>query len=277
MLANSYLVRVLEDERLAKQILQGLKMNNEVLVEVICKDTIYGQGTNRITSVFLLDSLVRLGDLNKGNFILDSLTKNTQLLLIIRSIKNTDSLFSSPGSVAIDDLLYELTAFKTVVYLLIRIAESRNGANALIQNKLFRVIEDCQFLKLDPDLGLELVFDELAIHNSSFMSINVSLDKPLFLGKDANGISLFELIVPVFQLLAAVLLSMGSSNAMVINEVKKLLIKYRRLTLGVMKRDALRDTNEKYSSSNSNLEGLEKMVKLVVLLCTLTGYHGEES
>lgn len=277
VLANSYLVRVLEDERLAKQILQGLKMNNEVLVEVICKDTIYGQGTNRITSVFLLDSLVRLGDLNKGNFILDSLTKNTQLLLIIRSIKNTDSLFSSPGSVAIDDLLYELTAFKTVVYLLIRIAESRNGANALIQNKLFRVIEDCQFLKLDPDLGLELVFDELAIHNSSFMSINVSLDKPLFLGKDANGISLFELIVPVFQLLAAVLLSMGSSNAMVINEVKKLLIKYRRLTLGVMKRDALRDTNEKYSSSNSNLEGLEKMVKLVVLLCTLTGYHGEES
>lgn len=277
VLANSYLVRILRDGKLAKQILHDLKMNNELLVEVICKDAIYGQGTNRITSVFLLDSLVRLGDLNKGNFILDSLTKNTQLLLIIRSIQNTDSLFSNAGSVSIDDLLYELTAFKTVVYLLIRIAENRNGANALVQNKLFCVIGDCQFLTLDPDLGLDLTFDELAIQSSSFMSVNVSLDNPLFIGKDANGISLFELIVPIFQLLAAVLLSMGSANLTVINEVKRLLIKFRRLLLGVMKRDALRNSNDRSECLDSNREGLKQMVKLVVLLCTLTGYQGEDS
>lgn len=277
LLANSYLVHVLRDTKLARQILQDLKMGSEVLVEVISKDAIYGQGTNRITSIFLLDSLVRLGDINKENFILDFLMKKTQLLLIIRSLKNVNALLTTPQTrVDIDNLLYELTAFKSVTYLLIRIAENRNGAHALVQNKLFQVIGDCSLLQLDPDLGLDLAIDDLSIQSSGLMSINVSLDNPLFLGKDAHGISLFELIVPIFQLLAAVLLSMGSANLAVISEVKRLLIKFRKLSVGVMKRDALREMNEKYSLSDATLEGQERMVKLIVLLCTLTGYRGEE-
>lgn len=277
VLANSYLVRILNDEKLARPVLQDFKMNSEVLVDVICSDSVYGQGTNRITGIFLMDSLIRLGDLNKENFILSSLTKNTYLLLIIRSIKNTDDLFSSPSeNISIDDLLYELTAFKSIVYLLIRIAENRNGAQALIQNKLFKVIGNCSFLKLDPDLGLELFFDEMTVKNSSLLSVNVSLDKPLYFGKDANGVSLFEIVVPVFQLISAVLLSMGSANLTVIREVKELLAKFRKLSLGIMKRDALKDTNEKYHLSGSSADGLQQMVKLIVMLCTLTGYNGEE-
>lgn len=277
VLANSYLVKILKDVKMAKQILRDLRMNSEMLVEVICNDAIYGQGTNRITSIFLLDSLIQLGGLNKENLILSSLMRNTQLLLIIRSIKNTDTLLNSPSeNISIDDFLYELTAFKTVIHLLIRIAETRNGAKALVQNKLFPVIADCSFLQLDPDLGLELIFDELSIKNSNFIRVNVTLDNPLFLGKGANGISLFEIIVPVFQLIAAVLLSMGSSNLTVIQEVKKLLMKFRKLSLGIMKRDALNDTNGKHNLADSSHQGLKEMVKLIVMLCTLTSYHGEE-
>lgn len=277
VLTNSYLVRILKDSKSAKLVLQDLKMNYERLVEIVCNDVIYGQGTNRITGIFLLDSLIQLGNINKENFILDSLVKNTQLLLIIRTIKNADTMLSSSyENISIDDLLYELTAFKSLLYLLIRIAESRNGAHALIQNKLFQVIQDCKLLQVDPDLGLELVFDELSVKSSSFLTVNVSLDNPLFLGKDTNGISLFELLVPVFQLISAVLLSMGSANQTVIQEVKKLLVKFRKLSLGILKRDALKDTNPKYHLSGSSSEGLAQMVKLIVMLCTLTGYHGEE-
>ncbi|QLL33464.1 hypothetical protein HG536_0E03750 [Torulaspora globosa] len=278
LLANSYLVHALGDTKLARQILQDLKMGSEVLVEVISKDAIYGQGTNRITSIFLLDSLVRLGDINKENFILDFLMKKTQLLLIIRSLKNINVFLTSPqNNVSIDDLLYELTAFKSVTYLLIRIAENRNGAHALIQNKLFQVIEDCSALQLDPDLGLDLVINELSAQNSGLLSINVSLDNPLFMGRDAYEISLFELIVPIFQLIAAVLLSMGSANLRVMSDVKSLLVKFRKLSIGIMKRDALKDMNEKYRLSGVASEGQEQMVRLIVLLCTLTGYRGEET
>lgn len=278
LLANSYLVHVLKQPKLARHIIQDLKMSSEILVEVISKDAIYGQGTNRITSIFLLDSLIRLGDMNRENLILDFLMKKTQLLLIIRSLKNTNALLTSPqNGVSIDDLLYELTAFKSVTYLLTRIAENRNGAHALVQNKLFHVIGDCSILQLDPDLGLDLVIDELSAQNAGLMSVNINLDNPLFLGKDVNGISLFELIVPIFQLLTAVLLSMGSANLAVISEVKKLLMKFRKLAVGILKRDALGDINGKYNLSGANLEGQERMVSLIVLLCTLTGYRGEET
>lgn len=277
VLTNNYLVRVLKDRNLAKLVLQDLKLNYEVLVEIICNDAIYGQGTNRITSIFLLDSLVQLGNLNKENFILESLVRNTQLLLIIRTIKNADALLCSPSeNISIEDLLYELTAFKSILYLLIRIAESKNGAHALIQNKLFQVLGDCSFLQIDPDLGLELVFDEMSVKSSNLLRVNVSLDSPLFWGKEPDGISLFELLVPVFQLISAVLLSMSSSNQSVIFEVKKLLVKFRKLLLGILKRDALKDINPKYRPSGPNSEGLQQMVKLIVMLCTLTGYHGEE-
>ncbi|GAV53176.1 hypothetical protein ZYGR_0AI04590 [Zygosaccharomyces rouxii] len=277
VLTNNYLVRILKDSSLAKQVLRDLKLNYEVLVEIICNDAIYSQGTNRITSIFLLDSLIQLGNLNKENFILDSLVKNTQLLLIIRTIKNVDALLCSPSeNISIEDLLYELTAFKSILYLLIRIAESKNGAHALVQNKLFQVIGDCSFLQVDPDLGLELVFDEMSAKSSNLLRVNVSLDSSLFLGKETDGISMFELLVPVFQLISAVLLSMGSSNQPVILEVKKLLVKFRKLSLGIMKRDALKDINPRYRPSGSSYEGLEQMVKLIVMLCTLTGYHGEE-
>lgn len=277
ILTNNYLVRILKNSDLAKQVLRDLKLNYEVLTEIICNDAIYSQGTNRITSIFLLDSLIQLGNLNKENFILDSLVKNTQLLLIIRTIKNVDALLCFPSeNISIEDLLYELTAFKSILYLLIRIAETKNGAHALIQNKLFQVIGDCSFLHVDPDLGLELIFDEMSAKGSSLLRVNVSLDNALYLGKETGGISMFELLVPVFQLISAVLLSMGSSNQPVILEVKKLLVKFRKLSLGIMKRDALIDINSKYRPSGSTSQGLEQMVKLIVMLCTLTGYHGEE-
>lgn len=278
VLANHYLVRVLKEEKLAREVLQDLKMNSIRLVDVICGDAIFGESTNRVTSILLLDSLIQLANFNKENFVLDSLTKSTHLMLITRSMKNINSLLdSSVNNLGIDALLYELTALKTTIYFLTRIAETKNGAQVLIQNKLFSVIEECSFLLIDPDLGLELVFDESQGQYSNLVKISVNLDNPLMLGKDVEGVSLFELIVPIFQLLAAVLISMGSSNKPVIQNVRNLLIKFKRLLLGILKRDALKESNESHGVSGSNFKSLQQMVELIVMLCSLTGYHGEDT
>ncbi|AET41523.1 Nup192p Ecym_8239 [Eremothecium cymbalariae DBVPG len=277
VLANKYLLRIIKEEHLAKEVLQSLKMANERLVEVICNDAIAGEGSNRITGILLLDALAQLACLNKVNFILDALLKSNMLLLIIRSIKTTDELLSlSSHNITLDNLLYELTAFKSTVYFLIRLAKTRNGSQALVQNEIFQTIESCSFLQIDPDLGLELVFDEVSVRNSNFVRVNLNLDNPLTLGSQANGVSLFEVVVPIFQLIASILLSMGSANKPVMKNVKKLLIQYRKLVQGVLKRDALVESNEAYFVEGSTLEGLQQQVKLVVLLCTLTGYFGEE-
>lgn len=277
VLANRYLLRILKEEAFVKELLQSLKMTNERLVEVICNDAISGEGSSRVTGILLLDSLTQIAGLNKVNFVLEALVKRNMLLLIIRSIKTTDELLSlTSEDITLDNLLYELTAFKSTVYFLIRIAETRSGAQALIQNEIFQTIESCSFLKIDPDLGLELVFDEVTVRNSQFVRVNLSLDNPLSLGK-VNGISLFEVLVPIFQLISSILLSMGSANKTVIKKVRHLLVHFRKLVQGVIKRDALIETDEKYQIKGPTLEGLQQLVKLVVLLSTLTGYHGEET
>ncbi|CAI4561574.1 CEI_1a_G0029160.mRNA.1.CDS.1 [Saccharomyces cerevisiae] len=277
ILANHYLSRVLSDQVGSEKVLQDLRLGSKKLVEIIWNDVVYGEGTSRVTGILLLDSLIQLANRSKENFILDSLMKTTRLLLIIRSLKNTDALLNSTTEhINIDDLLYELTAFKATVFFLIRVAETRGGANALIENNLFRIIAELSFLKVDPDLGLDLVFDEVYVQNSKFLKVNVTLDNPLLVDKDANGVSLFELIVPIFQLISAVLVSMGSSNKAVVQTVKGLLNTYKRLVIGIFKRDLLREKEDKKNSSDPNNQSLNEMVKLIVMLCTLTGYQNND-
>ncbi|AMD22737.1 HHL033Wp [Eremothecium sinecaudum] len=278
VLTNKYLTRIIKEEHMVKDVLHTLKMASERLIEIISNDAISGEGSSRITGILLLDALAQLACMNKVNFILDALVKSNMLLLIIRSIKTTDELLSqSSHSITLDNMLYELTAFKSTVYFLIRLAKSRGGAQALIQNEIFQTIESCSILQIDPDLGLEIVFDEISVKNSKFVRINLNLDNPLTLASEANGVSLFEIVVPIFQLITSILISMGSANNEVKKNVRRLLMHYKKLVQGVLKRDALLESNDKYVVSGSTLDGLQQQVNLVVLLCTLTGYMGEEN
>lgn len=275
-LINQYLVQVLKDRITTKEVSQTIRMNCEQFVHTVCNDAIYGQGTNRITSILLLDSLVQMGSMTPENFVLECLTKSAQLHLIIRSMKNLDNMLDSdPYQISIDDLLYEITTFKTTVFFLIRIAETRAGAKALVENKIFQVIESCSFLKIDPDLGMNLVFDEVQMNNSKFAKTNISLDNHVFVENNTNCISLFELISPIFQLLSCILVSSGDQNKGVISSTRSLLVTLRKLLVGIFKRDALSDADI-YKNQEFPSEALELLVKLSVVLCTLTGYRGEE-
>ncbi|SCV05530.1 LANO_0H09516g1_1 [Lachancea nothofagi CBS 11611] len=275
VLANRFLLSVLKDHNAAKQVFQTLKMTSERLVEVICNDAISGEGSSRITGIILLDSLVQISGLNKVNFILESLVKTNMLLLIGHSMKATDDFLKSGlEGMTLDSLLYELTAFKSTVHFLIRVAETRAGAQALVENEIFHVIESCGFLQLDPDLGLDLTFSEVNVHHAEPLHVSLSLDNSLSLSKDACGLSLFEIIVPVFQLMASIILSMGSANKPVVKKTRSLLAHFRGLVQGVLKRDALVEDSEAVRSEDANIDGLQQLVKLVVLLCTLTGYSG---
>ncbi|KAL3235176.1 Uncharacterized protein RNJ44_02964 [Nakaseomyces bracarensis] len=277
VIANNYLVKILKNSQSAIAIIKDLRINSEKLVDVICNDAIYGEGSNRITGLLLLDSLVRLANYNKENFIVTTLGKSTKLLHIIRSLRNTDSLLNSTTeNINLDNLLYELTAFKATAYLLIRIAESREGAASLMQNKIFQILGELSFLKIDPDLGLELVFDEFSKNSSSILRVNITLDDPLLLENENNSISIFELIIPIFQLITAILISSGSSNKAIINETKSLLEKYRKLILGTFKRDLLWKSGKSKKIDNHRYNELQEFIKLIVILCTMTGYRSGE-
>jgi nuclear pore complex protein Nup205 len=281
VLSNKYLSGILNYPESSKEILKSIKFSSERLISVVCNDAISGEGPTRITGLLLLESLFQLSSINQLNFVLNTLVKNNLLLLLVKSIKRTDDILtlSYDNKITLDSLLYELTAFKATFSFLIRVAETRKGAQQLLQSEIFQTIKACSFLLIDPDLGLDLMFDKSTVQSSTFVRVNLNLDTPLSFDNASNGVSLFELLVPAFQLVSAILLSTSSENKLVIQQVKNLLKHFRKLIVGVLKRDVLVENKREagiYKDEGINSSGLKELVNLFVLLSTLTEFNGEE-
>lgn len=271
ILANQYLIRILHDQKMSKEALLSLRAQNEKFVEAICNDAISGEATSRITAILLLDSLVQIANWNKENIILESLMRNTNLQLIIRSLKNIGKLLSpNIESVDLDNILYEITAFKSISMLLIRIAETRSGAQLLVKNKLLQILGECNFLKVDPELGITVTLSDSAKDVPSVLKIG--LDENVQGHSNSNTLSICELAIPVFKLISTILISVGSQSHVVISSTKSLLMSYRKLLIGVFKYESLQ-----VGPSSTKNKDMEELTKMIVILCSLTNYQGEES
>lgn len=298
VLLNKFLQKVFNDEELLTQVVDIFRSFDAKFIDIICNDSIYSEGSPRVTSILFLESLVHLSSASKSSFILDAIIKNNSLLLLVRSIKRTDEMISYGGGagetelgVRLETLLYELTAFKASLYLLIRVAQTRVGASQLIQNEIFPIIKQLNFLAIDPDIGLNLRIDSNGAGTENKeapnVTVNLSLDTPLSLAgrrdvDSGNSISYFEFFVPIFQLVSAVLLSMGPSYKPSILQIKDLLTHFNKLIVGVVKRDMLIDnkqlTSEVYSDEKSiSAVGLKELVKLFTLLDSLVNNEPEET
>lgn len=279
VLANKYLTWVLQNKDVSRQILQSLKISTERLITIVCNDSISGEGSTRITGLLLLESLYKLSNMNQLNLVLNILVKNNMLLLLVKSIRRTDQtlILARDNNVTLQSLLYELTAFKATLSFLIRVAETRTGAQQLLQSEVFQTIKACSFLEVDPDLGLDLIFEEVAAEMGNFfVKVNLNLDSDLTVSDNSKGsVSLIELLIPVFQLISAILLSTSSENTLVIQQVRKLLVHFNKLIVGVLKRDVLVEAAEKkeqLQEKSVGIIGLKELVNLFILLSTLTKY-----
>ncbi|CAK7895463.1 nucleoporin Nup192p [[Candida] anglica] len=292
VLANKFLQKSFENNEILKSLTLSIKSVDSKFIDIVCNDSIYAEGSPRVTSLLLLESLIHISSKSQVNFVLERLIKNNSLSLLVRSIKRTDEMMSLCSSdhvgssgVTLNNLLYELTAFKATIYLLLRISATRLGASKLMQCELFPIIKNSKFLLIDPDLGLNLHLDESEVNG---VKIHLSLDTPLSLC-DSNGdeiqrkdeISYYEFLVPVFQLITGVLLSMGPSYKPSITQGKDMLHHFKQLAVGVVKRDSMIEANQKqskkfseaYSSESLSFLGLQELVKLIVLLDTLVTYE----
>ena len=145
------------------------------------------------------------------------------------------------SGVTLDHFIFDLMAFKATLYFFVRVAKSKNGALQLIQNELFSILHQSKFLQIDPDIGLSLRIEEVQDHKT--VNVNVLLDTPLSITdlvdpyklRSENTISYFEFLVPIFQLLTTVLLSMGPNYQPAIIQTRELMKSVNRLVVGVMR------------------------------------------
>ncbi|KAG7662045.1 NUP192 [[Candida] subhashii] len=283
VLSNKFLMKVFSNDSFLQEMIRIIKSIDKKFVKVICNDAIYSEGPSRITSTLLLESLIHLGSLAKVNFILEALVKNNSLLLLVRSIKRTDQIIKlcteKNSKITLDNLIFELTAFRATLYLLIRVSQAKNGALQLIQSELFSLLKQSNFLSIDPDLGLNLQIDEYQDYKN--IKINVLLDTPLSLTdlmdikniRNENTISYFEFLIPIFQLVSTVLLAMGPNYKPGIIQAKELMKNFDRLIVGVMKRELLIENKQIeqgiYKDDSLPLYELKESVKLITLIDSL--------
>ncbi|KAL6454856.1 hypothetical protein SBY92_004327 [Candida maltosa Xu316] len=286
VVANKFLLKCFESDSFLTKMAGMIKSVDKKFFQVICNDAIYSEGSSRITSTLLLEALVHLGTLVQSDFILVAVAKNNALSLLVRSVKRTDAMINlcqqKNSGVSLDHLVFDLTAFRATLYFFVRVAKSKNGALQLIQNELFSILKQSNFLQIDPDIGLNLNIEEEQEHKT--ISINVLLDTPLSLTdmidpqklKNENTISYFEFLIPIFQLITTVLLSMGPNYQPGIIQTRELMKAVDRLVVGVMKRDLLVETKqigqELYKEESSELTSLKELVKLFTLIDSLVHY-----
>jgi nuclear pore complex protein Nup205 len=233
----------LNSRPLLVQNAQVIRASGDKLLEIICSDAISGQGVPRLTSLVLLEVLSLLSISTDSSFVLDSLVRYNLLLLLIQSMKQTDDELMNRQNLTDGELFYEINVFKATLGFLLQVAQTRSGANQLIQCGFFKVLNSCQFLNIDPDVGIGgRRPNETDVHTN-----------------------FYELLIPVFQVVSAILLSMGPENEPVILRVTKFLDDHQQLTVAILKKDILQQRPESESK-------LQELVKLLVLLISLTDY-----
>lgn len=282
LLLNKFVQRGIKSEEMLRQILTLLGSADKKFIDVVCNDCIYSEGVPRITSMIFMESLIHLSIIEKSNSILDTMVNNNSLSLLVRFIKRADEIIfacsenaSETSGIDLETLLYELTALKATLYLLIRIGQTRYGASQLVQNEVFSVIKQLKFLQVDPGMGLDFLVESDAHDNAS---IKLTLAVPPHLrdqnartqDEQAKSMSYYEILVPAFQLVATVLLSMGPSYIPGIVQVQEIMAHHRQFVAGVMKHSELMRSekfNEWYGDEASIAHtGLKQLVKLLTLV-----------
>jgi nuclear pore complex protein Nup205 len=227
------------------QVLHVVRSAGDKLLEIICTDALSGEGLTRLAALVLLESLCSLSARVKSTFILEGLVRYNLLLLLIRSIKRTDQEISDRSAMSSSELFFEIKVFKAIQCFLLQVAQTRSGASQIIQCGLFEVLQSCHFLNMDLDVGIELEAGTVT---------------------DMYRVSFYEILSPVFQVLCALILSMGAENDPVLSRGRQFLDGHQQLIVAILKKDVRAEGGDQ----------LQELVKLLVLLISLTGYSPKE-
>lgn len=137
----------------ARQLLQLVQNAGERLLAVTTEDAFSGRGVTCVSALLFLDGLVLLFQSLKANTqMLRGLMKlNFIPVLIDTGIGNVASAFKSN-----DETIATMAFYHTAMALLLRICNTSDGAQLVINSGLFPAIEESKLFSTDPELGLDI-------------------------------------------------------------------------------------------------------------------------
>ena len=164
----------------------------ERLATTVSRDAIDGTEVWKTVAFMLLDATVQLSSLEKQHIVLSALNRHGILSNFVRSIKDSDSrlqavLKPEPGmlnSALFDktvltiepDDLNSLYVYEAKMSLFIRMAQSRAGAERLLDAQLLPILSQCDYLDTRPEA------DQSFIGMSAVYSAATVLPKDTYMG-----------------------------------------------------------------------------------------------
>lgn len=137
----------------AKQLLQLVQNAGERLLIIVTEDAFSGRGVTRVSALLFLDSLVSLFHSQKVNTsMLRALTKlNFVPVLIDNSIGTVAAAFKGE-----DEMVATLAYFHTSLALLLRLCQTPDGTQLVLNSGMFQTIDESTLFSTDPDIGLDI-------------------------------------------------------------------------------------------------------------------------
>ena len=193
----------------ARQLLLLVQNTGERLITVITEDAFSGRGVTRVSALLFLDALMALFQISQvTSAILRALTKlNFVPVLIDQSIGSVTSSFQGSN----EELITTVAYFHTALSLLLRICQTADGTQLVLNSGFFVAVADSRLFSTDPDIGLDI-------------------DNPVALRE------FYRLLSAVLRVVTAAVIARGSGNATVLQQAKSFLQQNRFSMQAVFKR-----------------------------------------
>ncbi|KAI0744751.1 nucleoporin Nup186/Nup192/Nup205 [Earliella scabrosa] len=211
-----------------------LKPAMERLIAIVSRDAIDGTEVWKTVAFMLLDSLVRLSRWEKHSSSLAALARQGFLGGFVRGLKESDLLLQAVLKPDPDDL-NPLYVYEAKMSLLVRMAQTRQGAERLLEARVLPILADCDYLDARPEA------DQAFLDRDSFLPSAVQRYHQLFM--------------PALQLVSGMLLSLGPKHTTATNHALQFLSSHRDTAVLLLK-------NEVDELSLSVMEEIRLLVSL---------------
>lgn len=222
-----------KSEALTADLLQELRSADRKFLDIVCGDSIHSDGVPRITALVLLEGILHflnLGRTSKGT--LDALSRNNAIAHLVKSLRRTDEILKFTHTVDVGTLIGELTALKSTLYVLVRIAQSQSGASRLLHHDVFSALTMLALFSIDPELGYEFSV------SGTESVVRLAIDDNGVSNRQSHVLSFPELMIPVFQLVSAILVLMGPVYKPGWVQARDLMRHFRTFVVAMVRRDA---------------------------------------
>jgi nuclear pore complex protein Nup205 len=197
--------------------LAALKSVLERLVTIISRDAIDGTEVWKTVAFMLLDSLAQLCRSDKSRMLLTSLVRYGILSNFVQGLKEAESQMQYVLKPDPDDL-NPLYVYESKLSFLIRMAQTRPGAERLLEARIFPVLSQCEFLDTRPEA------DQSFMDQDSFLPSAIQRYHQLFM--------------PALQLVAAMLTTLGAQHATASSQALDFLSSHRETIIILLKNDS---------------------------------------